>query len=167
LIAEKGLYELISAWQHINHRGWRLVLAGTQMPATQDFIQSLSDDSSIEILGEVIPDEVFRLMHSCAIFTLPSHSEGFPNAVAEAMAAGAAVIATSVGAIPEMLADGCGILVPPGDATSLAAQLQALMNDGLMRSSLGDNARIRASDRFSFDAVVPQYIGTWKSVGCR
>src|SRR5690606_33272769 len=54
---------------------------------------------------------------------LPSYSEGHPNVLVEALACGRPVVATDVGGIPEVVDDGCGILVPPRDARALARAL--------------------------------------------
>ena len=73
-------------------------------------------------------EDVAARLAAADIFTLPSRSEAFPNAVLEAMAAGLPIVASAVGGICELLADnGSGLLVPAGDADALAAGLQALM----------------------------------------
>jgi glycosyltransferase involved in cell wall biosynthesis len=58
------------------------------------------------------------------IFCLPSHSEGCPNVIVEAIACGRPVVATNVGGIPELVDESCGILVPPGDSRSLSEALE-------------------------------------------
>ena len=64
-------------------------------------------------------DDAMRMLANAEIFVLPSHTEGFPNAVLEAMALAKAIIASRVGAIPEMLADECGLLIEAKDVSGL------------------------------------------------
>jgi len=76
--------------------------------------------------------------------------DAFPNAVLETMALGKAVIATSVGGIPDMIEDGVsGLLVPPGDETALTAAIVALLSDPARRSALGEAARERVAAHFT------------------
>jgi glycosyltransferase involved in cell wall biosynthesis len=94
---------------------------------------------------------------------LPSYSEGFPNVVLEAMTLGKAIVATSVGAVPEMLSDGCGVLVPPGNIEELDRALSRVVGEAELRATLGRRARARALARFSIDAVFPQYRAVWEA----
>lgn len=95
--------------------------------------------------GALSADAVRALLAEAAIFCLPSHWEGGPLSLLEAMAAGAAVVATTVGDIPEMLAGGeAGLLVPPKDPPALAAALRSLLEDPALRTRLGEAARRRA-----------------------
>ena len=89
------------------------------------------------------------------VFCLPSHAEGLPMAMLEAMAAGKAVVLTRVGAIPEAVSDrDNGLLVPPRDVPALAAALATLLNDGALRERLGDKARVTVRERFSTEVVI-------------
>ena len=91
------------------------------------------------------------------VFCLPSHAEGLPMALLEAMAAAKAVVASTVGGIPEAVADGAdGRLVAPGDAAALAGALGALLNDSALRARLGDQARATVRERFSTEAALGQ-----------
>lgn len=75
-------------------------------------------------------------------------------AVLEAMAAGCATVASTVGGIPEVLVDGeNGLLVPPGDAAALAAALARLLDDAGLRERLGDSARRTVEQQYSPEAV--------------
>jgi teichuronic acid biosynthesis glycosyltransferase TuaC len=69
------------------------------------------------------PHEIARWLAASNVFCLPSHSEGCPNVVVEALSCGLPVVASNVGGIPELLNSRCGILVPPGDAQQLAQGL--------------------------------------------
>lgn len=82
------------------------------------------------------------LYQQADLFCLPSRGDAFPWAVLEAMAAGAPVVASSVGAIPEMLDQGrAGVLVPPGDVSALRGALQSLLGDAGRRRELAVAAR--------------------------
>jgi glycosyltransferase involved in cell wall biosynthesis len=89
------------------------------------------------------------------VFLLPSHAEGMPNAVLEAMGAGLPVIATPVGAIPEMLGEGAGgRLVPVRDAAGLAQALLELQADPALRHSMGEWNRARVEACYRMDRVL-------------
>jgi glycosyltransferase involved in cell wall biosynthesis/dienelactone hydrolase len=84
------------------------------------------------------------------VFALSSASEASPNVILEAMATGLPVVATRVGGIPELVADGeTGWLVPPRDPASLSAALTALLRDEPLRRRLGEAGRRRVLAEFS------------------
>ncbi len=88
------------------------------------------------------------------LFCLPSHAEGLPMSVLEAMAAGVPVVATRVGGIPETLADGAlGLLAPPRDAPALACAIGRLMDDGLLHARLACAARAAVERHYSAGVV--------------
>ena len=89
------------------------------------------------------------------IAALPSLSEGFPNSLVEAMAAGCAPIATPVGGVTEAITPmESGLLVPVGDVAALAAALQRLVDDPAERARLGSAAKDRARALFDRDTVI-------------
>ena len=91
------------------------------------------------------------------IFVLPSRSEGFSNALIEAMAASLPVVATRVGGNPEAVEDGVtGLLVPPEDPDALADALQELLSDSERSWAMGEAGRRLAIRVFSSDRVVNQ-----------
>jgi len=90
-------------------------------------------ETAVQFLGDLPPEEAWSEMLAAQVFVLPTHTEGFPNVILEAMAAGKAMVSTRVGAIAEMLdADGaepCGLVVEPRAAVALAAALGRLLSD--------------------------------------
>ena len=96
---------------------------------------------------------------STTIFVLSSRHEGLPNALIEAMAAGAPVIATDcpVGGPRSVIAHGLdGLLVRPDDAGTMAAALERLMASAPLRSRLG-TAAVKSADRFAEPAIMAQW----------
>ncbi len=123
----------------------------------QDALAKLRAQGRLIETGQVAPDVVTRSYRESDVFALPSHREGFPNTLLEAMAAGLACVATPVGAIPEMLEGECGVLVPVGDAPALRDALAPLVRDPGLRSRLGQRARERVAQRYALDAVMRRY----------
>jgi L-malate glycosyltransferase len=103
--------------------------------------------------------------HAFDIAALTSVSEGLPNSILEAMAAGRPVVATRVGAIPDAVEDGVtGFLEAPGDHDAIAARLAALLGDSDLRRELGDRARVRARERYSADAALDALLAAYAAV---
>jgi len=103
----------------------------------------LSFRNRLHFLG--VRDDVQTLLPSLALLVMPSHSEGMPLALMEAMAAGVAVVASSVGGIPELVAHTrTGLLVPPNDLIALSAAVAELLGDPSYRQSMSEAAVARA-----------------------
>lgn len=108
---------------------------------------------AVTFLGHV--DDVPARLAQAAIFTLPSESEAFPNAVLEAMACGLPVVASAVGGIREVVHDGhTGFLVPPRDPAALADRLCSLLAQPALAATLGTRGRALVEARFSYERMV-------------
>jgi glycosyltransferase involved in cell wall biosynthesis len=165
VIPSKGVEELVQAWSSLDLLGWRLLIAGPGSRAYRDALRSMVRHSqSVVFLGEVAHKVALRLMASCELFVLPSHTEGFPNAVLEAMALGRPILATDVGAIGSMLADGCGVVVPPKNVTALREAISELTSNAELRRTVGGAARGRAQNLYSLPTVFSQYEDLWQRV---
>jgi len=166
VIPTKGIAELVEAWSHLKPQEWRLQIVG---PGDVSYHQELIErfrPRRVEFLGELPHVQAMERMAACDLFVLPSYTEGFPNVVLEAMALGKAIVATDVGAIPEMLEAKCGLLVKPKDVESLITALQSLLNDVNLRAELGSRARERALANYSIDAVFARYMTLWRNSPC-
>jgi glycosyltransferase involved in cell wall biosynthesis len=108
-----------------------------------------------------------ELLASSDILVLPSHAENLPMVVIEALSHGVAVIATPVGAVPEVITDGYnGILVPAGDEDALASSIERLLLDAKLRRSLGAAAKRTHAERFEFERYICRLADIWNGA-CR
>ena len=140
LSPEKGVAELAEA-----ARGLPLVVAG----------DGPLRDRLPQALGWVPHDELLRLYERAAVVACPSHREGYGIACAEAMAHGRPVVASAVGGLRDLVVDGeTGLLVPPGDVRALREALERLLGDAELRRRLGESARARIRDDFSWERAV-------------
>ncbi|HEY2030292.1 MAG TPA: glycosyltransferase family 4 protein [Myxococcales bacterium] len=101
--------------------------------------------------------DVSPWLRRAGVFVLPSRAEGFGLALLEAMAHGCACVATDVDGSRALLAEGAGVLVPPGDAEALASAIRRLLDDPEAARALGARARSRAEQAFSARAMVDAY----------
>jgi glycosyltransferase involved in cell wall biosynthesis len=139
LSPEKGILELVEA-----ARDLPLVVAGDG-PLRPRVPMALGAVPHAELLG---------LYARAAVVACPSHREGFGVACAEAMAHGRPVVASAVGGLLDLVVDGeTGLVVPPGDVSGLRRALLRLLGDAELRARLGAAARVRARERFSWQAA--------------
>jgi glycosyltransferase involved in cell wall biosynthesis len=108
----------------------------------------------VEFTGALPSEDVREILATSDVFCLPSHWEGMPISMLEAMAAGAAVVATRVGDIPDVLEDGdAGIVVDARSPSQLAEALGRLLGDPDERRRLGEAARTTAVARYDRRAM--------------
>ena len=165
VIKTKGVEELLEAWQEakISCPDWKLRIVG---PYNEEYFKELSSRFSFENVifdGEKMHDETMKILAAAKAFILPSYTEGFPNSVLEAMALQKPIIATDVGAIPDMLEGGCGIVIPAKDATAIKTALKDLMLDENLRRSLSDRAKERLDRDYTMETVFEKYRKRWES----
>ena len=105
--------------------------------------------------GFVAHARVLEAMRASDVFLLPSHGEGFPNSLMEAMACSLPSIVTPVGAVPEIARGGGMRVVPVGDAAALAREISALAADPSLRLRLGEEARANLLAHYTAERVLP------------
>jgi glycosyltransferase involved in cell wall biosynthesis len=109
-----------------------------------------------------------RLLPAIDVLVHASQSEGLPNAVLEAAAAGRAIVASDVGGTREIVSDGVsGLLVPPDDRASLVVAMDRVLGDAELRGRLGAAARQRAATRFGMDRFVAEYTELYLDLAVR
>jgi glycosyltransferase involved in cell wall biosynthesis len=132
LVHAKGLRELLAAWLELARAEPRLELAvvgqGPLLAELASGATAAQRAASFHSPGAVPADEVAAWMQACDAFCLPSHTEGYPNVLVEALACGRPVVATPVGGITEIVDRDNGVLTPVKDAPRLAAALHATLS---------------------------------------
>ena len=164
VIPAKGMSELLQAWVRLPEMGWRCLVVGSGSEKYRQELLERFHPRHLEFLPAQPHAEAMRLLASAEAFVLPSHTEGFPNVVVEAMAMGKPIIATRVGAIPEMLSDGCGMLIPPKDADALQAAMHSIFSNADVRAAMGTRAGHKARQTYAMDKVFEQCVSLWRDV---
>lgn len=156
----KGVYELLPAFAAAaqRHPSLRLTIAGNgEIDAARRLAESLGIGSRVTFAGWVDGDAKRQLLARSDIYVLPSHNEGLPVSILEAMSWGLPVISTDVGAIAELVRhDIDGLIVPAGAPEPLADAVSRLAASGELRARMGERGRNRIAESFSEDVVLPR-----------
>lgn len=128
--------------------------AKTEMLAA---IEALRATGRLHQTGQLAPEMCSRAYLEVDIFALPSHREGMPNVLLEAMAAALPCVVTPVGAIPDMIQGDLALSVPVDDADALAVAINRLVHDAELRRTLGQRGQTAVMAAYSVPAVMLQY----------
>ena len=158
----KGLEEFIGAAAMLayRHPRVRFVVAGEPAPGDEGYLASLRRLAARLWIGDRVVfaglrQDIPALLGASTVAVMPSLNEAMPNALLEAMAAGAPTVATRVGGTPEAMTDGeTGLLVPPGDATALGAAISRMLDEPGVAATFARAARCRIEQRFSLERMV-------------
>lgn len=157
---DKGISELIETFDTLSKEfpGIHLYFGGIyEDEEYRNLIDKHSD--TMTYLGWINGETKREYLKKCDILVLPSYYEGFPVSVVEGMAYGCAVVATRVGAIPEIIEDGVdGILIEPRDKISLAEGLRELLTDQWNLEKIGREARLKASKNYNITDTINELI---------
>jgi glycosyltransferase involved in cell wall biosynthesis len=135
---------------------------GSSVPA---LIEQLGLEGAVEFVSGVSDERIVELYAEAEVSVVPSLYEGFSLPAAEAMACGVAVVATTGGALPEVVgADGdCARTVEPGDPSALAAMIVEVLGDPVQRQRLGERGRRRVLERFTWRAHAEGLVELWRA----
>jgi glycosyltransferase involved in cell wall biosynthesis len=166
---DKGVGDLLAALAVLRHShpGARAVIAGP--PVDFDVAKAavgvgLAADA-VEATGPVSTQRLAELLHTADALVMPSRlREGQGRVIIEAMAASVPVVATAVGAVPELLEHGAaGLIVPPADPAVLAAALARLLGEADLRERLVARG-LQAATRFDATAVAREIVAVYERV---
>jgi starch synthase len=161
---QKGLSVLLRAAEQIDAAAQLVLCAGqADTPELEAEVTGLVNhlratrSGMIWIPGMLAKHEVIQILSHATVFACPSLYEPLGIVNLEAMACGAAVVASAVGGIPEVVLDGeTGLLVPPGDEKALAAAINSLLRDPTRIAAMGARGRVSAESDFSWDRIARQ-----------
>lgn len=170
--AQKGSDVFVDAMCRLLPRypDFTAVLVGAITPEQTAFASDLKKrieqaglKSRIVITGELPIEEVQRWYRRLTIYAFTSRNEGFGLTLIEAMAAGAALVASRAGAAELVVEDGVtGVLTPPGNVEALVAALEPLMRDPASAAAMGERGRARVLEEFSLDAEASRIAGVYR-----
>lgn len=147
------------------------VLVGRATFTHTDFLAALRDKivaaglaDRLLILPEVGTSEMPRWYRALDVFVAPQRWEGFGVTPLEAMASGLPVVATTVGAFPEIVADDTGILVAPSDVEALAAATARLLDDPERAEEMGVAGRARVAAEFSIETEAGKILEVYRAL---
>ncbi len=166
IIKTKGVEELIKAWNAVG-REYSDYLLNIIGPGNDEYIKSLKQKCTVPNVcfsGELAHEKAINLISQCCIFILPSYTEGFPNAVLEAMALGRPIIACDVGAIPDMLSGDCGITIKSKSSKEIENALKTMLESPEKAAIFGEKARSKAFSEYSVNRVFEKYLNAWSEV---
>lgn len=164
LAPNKGIDVLLRAWRLVEDRNddVRLVVGGTGRAEGE--LMALAGDLGlrrVEFLGFVSEEQKWDLLRRCALYPFPTHIEGLPIGILEAMALGAPVVSTRVPGVVDVVQDrSTGLLVEPSDPPALARGIQELFAGDELRGQLAKNAReaVEARDLERVTAQEAEYL---------
>ena len=157
-VALKGLVPLIEAVAKVRtERHAELVVVGSPRPESgaQAAIRRLGLEGAVRFVSGLSEEAVVELYSEAELAVVPSLYEGFSLPAVEAMACGVPVVATTGGALPEVVGDDgvSALLVPPGDPDAMAGAIGRALDDPDLRRRLGRAGRARVLDRFTWPAT--------------
>ena len=157
LSREKGHVVLVHALEHLRRDAhaskFKLLIVGEgpERERVEAAAQSLGLEACVVFAGHASDVRPFYALAD--VLALPSHSEGSPLVLLEAMSAGVPVVATAVGGVPEVATDGeTALLVPPHDPSAMASVLARVLSDAALARALADRAAAHVAERFSPEA---------------
>ncbi|HVP14968.1 MAG TPA: glycosyltransferase family 4 protein [Terriglobales bacterium] len=166
-VPEKGAQDLLDAIARLRggRPGLRAVFAGYKGERElRDRVRALGLESTVEIAGWLGRAETIGLLRSCTLIALPSHSEGVPMVLLEAMACGTPIVTCGVGGIPDIVReDRNALYVQPGDVAGLSVAIGRLLDHPELRDEMS-RANLEDVRRYDATAVEQQLLGIYREL---
>ena len=167
VLPSKGVYELVTACKEVD--GIELHIVGKAEANIIDDLRRIASEHNdgdwLKIRGEMSHDNVLRELMSAGLFVFPSYTEGFPNAILEAMACGCPIASSNVGAIPEMLnieKEACGVCYNAQSYSEVVNAIKLLLSDADLRRKYTLMAESRVYSEYTIDRVYEKLVSIWK-----
>ena len=162
----KGVTDLVTAWCRLNDRleGVKLKIVGPVQDDYRSELDGLCSSDKLEFLGPLSHDDALSEIARSKCLILPSYTEGFPNVVLEAFALGTPVIASNVGALPEILSCGAGRMIMPGDIDDMCNAILELFGNESLRLKIARSARHKLDRLYTSKCVLDQLHEYWSRI---
>ena len=151
LAREKGVLTLLEAWRRVPSLPLKIAGDGPLRSRLQHYVEQHRLTDRVELLGHQSPEQVLELMKQARVAIFPSEwYETFGRVATEAYACGIPVVASQIGAVAEIVADGrTGLHFLPGDSDDLAAKIEWLEEHPAERAAMGSAARAEYEGKYT------------------
>jgi glycosyltransferase involved in cell wall biosynthesis len=164
---KKGISTLLEALTRLS-RDVILTIVDDGEPAKHyapGLVKNMGLSDRVKFTGKVSMEELIKHYCNARIVVIPSLFEGFGLPAVEAMACGTPVVATEVGALPEVIGkDGAGILVPPKDPSAMERAIVSLLSDEKKCKEMGMKGRKRVEEMFSWRKTAIETVNVYREV---
>jgi glycosyltransferase involved in cell wall biosynthesis len=164
----KGYADLLRAFALIAQTfpAWTLTFAGNgEIEEARKLTKELNIERQVVFLGWINGEQKDRVFREASIFCLPSYAEGFPMAVLDAWAYGISVITTPVGGLPDIVENKKNALIfEAGDIEQLSKQLEEMISNDNLRSSIAKESLILVKKKFSLQIINQQLENIYQSL---
>lgn len=175
-VPKKGLDTVLKALAILKGRGidfaYTLIGDGTEADSIKALIHELNLESFVTLVGTIPHEQVLSIYRESDLFVLGCREaqdgdrDGIPNVIAESMAMGVPVAATTVSGIPELVQDGAtGLLAPPDNPEALANNIERLLTDTAFRTTSIPSARKRVENVFDNRRLIKRLARVYESGG--
>jgi glycosyltransferase involved in cell wall biosynthesis len=167
VVPTKGVFELVEVCKSIPDIKLKII-GYVSDDMKLKLIQLVGEKRDwLEIMGKQSFETTIKEMLSAGIFALPTYTEGSPNVIIESMACACPIIASAVGAIPEMLdiegENNCGICTKPKSVEHLKIEINKMLEDRNFAISCGKNAQKRVNEQYSMSSIWKKLENIWQS----
>lgn len=160
----KGVVELVEGCKGID--GIELRLVGKVDKEMAEKLRSIAGGDWLTLVGEMPHEQVLQEFAQADMLVFPSYSEGFPYVVLEAMVSRCPIVASRVGAIPDMLTvdseEPCGICIEPKSAEAVRKAVTAMLADGEQKHAMAERGYERVKREFAMPVVWNRLVEIWK-----
>ena len=156
----KGVYELVDALRMLleEHHEVSADFFGTkETQELRDYVSRLGLDEKVRINGWIGDDDKLDALYGCNMLVLPSHTEGIPNVILEAMATRTPIVSTLVGGLRDVLRDGeNAVIAEPQNARDLSRKILTVLQEREFAAQLADNAYRQACEKYDLPVIKPR-----------
>ncbi len=162
---QKGLADVLAAWQRLRPPGWRLLVVGSdelgKLAEYQAYVSTHGLSDTVRFYGAVDDAEKWRLYRQADLFVLPTHGENFGLVIAEALAAGVPVITTQEAPWAAIREHNLGWWIPREEAALDEALREATRASDAERHAMGQRGRQYIRDHFEWPSIAEQMLGIY------
>ena len=158
LRARKGLFDLIECAKYVceTHRYTKFLICGSGpfLLRLQEKVRRMGLHERVLFLGHIPREKLVQLYQNATVHVVPSHYEGLPTVLLEAMSCGVPVVATNVGGNSEVVSSMVnGLLIPPKSPENMAKAVSILLDDQALRERIGRAARRTIEEYYTWDKI--------------